>query len=113
MPGGVARVRPIDALPRSKLNGCTSVAEKFRPEGVDLLFEAFGRLALETEEPIAFFKADAGSAFQRVPASSPQHSALLYVVFLFQGVARVARHCAMPFGAVAHARGSERGRQSR
>ena len=104
---GSVRVRPIDDLSRSKLNGCTSVAEKFRPEGVDLLFETSKRLALETDEPIAFFKADVDSAFRRVPAS-PLHSALLYIVFLFQGVAHVARHCAMPFGAIASVHAWER-----
>ena len=80
-PDGSVRIRPIDDLSQSEINGCTSVAEKFRPEGVDLPFEASRRLALETEEPIAVFKADVDSAFRRVPAS-PLHSALLYIVFL-------------------------------
>ena len=48
---------------------------------MDLPFEASRCLALEAEEPIAFFKAHVDSAFRRVPAS-PLHSALLYIVFL-------------------------------
>jgi len=104
---GVIRVRAVDDLTRAKVNGCTSAGEKFRPESIDALYRVARAVAQGTRERIMFYKADIDSAFRRLPAM-PMHRRFLFFVFLAQGVAHVAGHLAMPFGAVASVHAWER-----
>ena len=104
---GDMRVRAVDDLTRTKVNGSTSAGEKFRPESVDALYRVARAVAQGTRERIAFFKADIDAAFRRLPAM-PVHRRFLSFAFLAQGVAHVAQHLAMPFGAVASVHAWER-----
>ena len=99
-PDGCVKVRPVDDLSRSGVNGSTSVGEKFRPEAVDALYRVTRSLAQGTREALKFYKADIDAAIRRIPVM-PVHRCFLFFVFLVQGIAHVAGHMAMPFGAVA------------
>ena len=106
-PDGSIGIRAVDDLSRSGVNSCTSVGEKFRPEGIDPLYHGARSLASATEEPIEFFKADIDAAFRRLPAA-PAHRIFLYFAFIVQGAVHIACHRAMPFGAVASVHAWER-----
>ena len=99
-PDGSMKIRAVDDETINGSNSCCQPGEKLRMDGVDMLIAVLQMFVTIAQVLPHLTKADIDSAYRRVPLN-PAHRWAASVVFMHRGVAMVAEHMAMPFGAVA------------
>jgi len=83
------KIRPIDDMSRSGINGACQPGEKLSYDGIDMLLGAAAKFIKETNVVPMIWKADIDAAFRRIPLAQEQLFAS-WVVFLLNGVPHVA-----------------------
>jgi len=120
---GSRKIRPVDHMTQSQVNGSTVTQEKMRHDSLDVLFEIMRRmtsfsgvsfawacvplcagavtplLALLVQVPLVMYKADIEGAFRRIPLR-PEHRKYAVVAFKKAAATQLFVHMAAPFGAV-------------
>ena len=96
---GTPKVRACDNETESGCNGATQPTEKLRCDGVDWVCALAATLHSFGVKCMRPWKADVNKAYRRIPVHPDDHW-LMWVCLLVGNKPMVARHNAMPFGAV-------------
>jgi hypothetical protein len=96
---GTPKIRACDNETQSGCNPATEPSEKLRCDGIDWicgLAMIFHKAGIKN---MKLWKADIAKAYRRIPVDPDDHW-LMWVCLLVAGKPMVARHNAMPFGAI-------------
>ena len=96
---GMPKLRVVDDGSICGVNGASEPQERLVHDTVDLLYSAAQRFVVKVQAAPTLMKADIDAAFRRIPIA-PEHYFAAFVMFMALGRVYVAKHHAMPFGAL-------------